>query len=227
MGGKEGENPIQEGLDLKVQYEKRGGSVPFVMVNSETNEAFRLMYADSAALGIILSGKEPMLWGPDGSMWTGTGIKIEKILVDCDQDAIVGMCRGCGKPSFTGLGMPEQVKYDKEGLAPAVAQETYSGEVLMVGYINEGALSKTIRGKRATFWSTSRKKLWTKGEESGNVLSLKRALVQEDGSAVVYIVEMKGEGACHSKTKDKVARRTCFYRRITDAGNLEFLEGLE
>jgi phosphoribosyl-AMP cyclohydrolase len=230
MGGAEDKKLLEGGLELMVQFEKRGGSVPVVMVDSSSKEIYAVAYADSASFGLSLSRKEPMLWGPDGSMWTGAGIEIAGILVDCDQDAAVYMCRGCGSPKFAGIGMPGQVKYDEKGLVPAVAQDACTGEVLMLGYANDEALNTAIEKRLATFWSTSRRKLWTKGEESGNMLEIRKTLVQQDGSAVAYVVEMKGDGACHTRhggAGEGPHRRTCFYRRVAGDGNLEFLEGLE
>jgi phosphoribosyl-AMP cyclohydrolase len=96
-----------------------------------------------------------------------------------------------------------------DGLIPAVIQDDASGEVLMVGFMNEEALRKTRETGFATFFSRSRGKLWTKGETSGNRLAVKRILVDCDDDTVLVKVKRLGEGAvCHT------GERTCFYRKL-------------
>jgi phosphoribosyl-ATP pyrophosphohydrolase/phosphoribosyl-AMP cyclohydrolase len=97
-----------------------------------------------------------------------------------------------------------------QGLIPAVNQDADSGEVLMVGFMNEEALAKTRETGFATFFSRTRNKLWMKGETSGNRLQVTRLLVDCDDDSLVVQVKRLGDGnVCHT------GERTCFYRELT------------
>ena len=92
-----------------------------------------------------------------------------------------------------------------DGLIPAVAQDSDSNEVLMVGFMNEAALERTLATGYATFFSRSRQALWTKGETSGNRLKVDRVLVDCDDDTVVLKVTRLGDGnVCHT------GARSCF-----------------
>ncbi len=118
------------------------------------------------------------------------------------------------------------IQYKKRGgLVPTIAQDYNNGEILMLGYVNQQALDETIRTGYATFWSTSRDKLWTKGKTSGDLLKIKEILTDCDQDALVYRVERLGSGVCHTKNRDG-ARRSCFYRRLRD-DRLEFIDGMQ
>jgi phosphoribosyl-ATP pyrophosphohydrolase/phosphoribosyl-AMP cyclohydrolase len=92
-----------------------------------------------------------------------------------------------------------------DGLIPAVVQDSTSNEVLMVGFMNEVALERTLATGFATFYSRTRQALWTKGETSGNRLKVDRVLVDCDDDTVLLLVTRLGEGnVCHTGT------RTCF-----------------
>jgi phosphoribosyl-AMP cyclohydrolase len=94
------------------------------------------------------------------------------------------------------------------GLIPAVVQDTESGEVLMVGFMNDEALERTRTTGFATFFSRSRNALWTKGETSGNRLKVMEMLVDCDEDTVLLKVTRLGDGnVCHT------GERTCFFRR--------------
>jgi phosphoribosyl-AMP cyclohydrolase len=96
-----------------------------------------------------------------------------------------------------------------QGLMPAVIQDADSGEVLMVGFMNEEALAKTRDTGFATFFSRTRNKLWMKGETSGNRLQVTRLLVDCDDDSLVVQVKRLGDGnVCHT------GERTCFYREL-------------
>lgn len=96
-----------------------------------------------------------------------------------------------------------------DGLIPAVIQDDASGEVLMVGFMNEDALRATRATGFATFFSRSRGKLWTKGETSGNRLQVARILVDCDDDTVLVKVKVLGDGvACHT------GQRSCFHREL-------------
>jgi phosphoribosyl-AMP cyclohydrolase len=100
-----------------------------------------------------------------------------------------------------------------QGLIPAVIQDTDTGEVLMVGFMNEEALAKTRETGFATFFSRTRNKLWMKGETSGNRLQVTRLLVDCDDDSLVVQVKRLGDGnVCHT------GERTCFYRELPAAG---------
>ncbi len=111
-------------------------------------------------------------------------------------------------------------KYDADGLITAVVTDAASGELLMVAHMNADALDKTIESGEAWYFSRSRKKLWKKGEESGNTQRVTELRVDCDQDAVWLKVEQVGEGACHT------GRRSCFYRAVplgkSGAVTLEF-----
>ena len=106
------------------------------------------------------------------------------------------------------------LKFDGNGLIPAVIQDYKNGEVLMVAYMNALAVKKTIETKRAHFYSRSRKKLWLKGESSGHVQKVKEIRFDCDADCLLIKVEQIG-GACHT------GYRSCFYRKLKDRkGNI-------
>jgi phosphoribosyl-AMP cyclohydrolase len=101
-----------------------------------------------------------------------------------------------------------EIDFEKRnGLIPVVVQDISTKDVLMVGYINKYALSKTIDSGNAWFWSTSHNKLWMKGEESGNIQPVKKILVDCDSDALVYLVEST-KSICHTGNK------TCFHNEL-------------
>jgi phosphoribosyl-AMP cyclohydrolase len=106
------------------------------------------------------------------------------------------------------------------GLLPVVVQEAASGEVLMLGYANRPALEKTLATGAATFWSTSRGELWTKGETSGNRLRVMEIRIDCDQDALLYRVQREGGGVCHTTNSAGEARRSCFYRTVSGDGLL-------
>ncbi len=101
-----------------------------------------------------------------------------------------------------------------DGLIPAIAQDYQSGEILMMAYINQESWEYTLASGNATYYSRSRKKLWKKGESSGNVQKIKEILVDCDEDTVIFKVEQIGGVACHT------GHRSCFYRRV-DGENLK------
>lgn len=102
-------------------------------------------------------------------------------------------------------GFASKLRYSKEGLVPAVVLDEGSGELLMLAYANPAALEKTLSTGFAWFYSRERKRLWKKGEESGNTMRVSSVALDCDSDAVAYYVEVGGEGnACHK------ARRSCF-----------------
>ena len=109
-------------------------------------------------------------------------------------------------------------------VVPAVAQDVDSGEVLVIGYVNRKALDYALEHRLATFWSTSRNELWVKGATSGDYLDLMDVRVNCEQNSLLYVVRMRGKGSCHTKDANGQARFGCFYRRINDEKELEFLD---
>ena len=99
------------------------------------------------------------------------------------------------------------------GLIPAIAQDFRTGEVLMLANINPESWQETLATGRAVYYSRSRKRLWRKGEESGNVQLIREIFVDCDGDSVIFKVEQIGGAACHT------GHRSCFYRKV-DGGTL-------
>jgi len=98
-----------------------------------------------------------------------------------------------------------EVKFDADGLIPAVAQDAGTGAVLMVAYMNREALDRTLQTGRAWYWSRSRGHLWEKGAESGHTQHVREVRVDCDTDAILLVVDQVGP-ACHT------GRRSCFYR---------------
>lgn len=103
--------------------------------------------------------------------------------------------------------LSQSINWNDQGLAPAIAQDWQTGEVLMLAWVNREALELTIAEGRAIYWSRSRQALWRKGEESGHVQALKELRIDCDADAVLMKVEQLGGIACHT------GRRSCFYRK--------------
>ncbi len=105
-----------------------------------------------------------------------------------------------------------QVKYDDRGLVTAVVQDYRNGRVLMVGWMNDTALRRTLETGRMWFWSRSRQEYWCKGETSGDRQWVRRAYYDCDGDTLLFEVDQEGRGACH--TGDE----SCFHREFGAAG---------
>jgi phosphoribosyl-ATP pyrophosphohydrolase/phosphoribosyl-AMP cyclohydrolase len=101
----------------------------------------------------------------------------------------------------------DDLKWDGQGLIPAIVQDAATGEVLMLAYMNREAIEKSISTGEAHFWSRSRRKLWRKGETSGNFQLVKEIRYDCDGDALLVLVEPKGP-ACHT------GHNSCFYRKL-------------
>lgn len=107
---------------------------------------------------------------------------------------------------MTANELLDTVKWDAQGLAPAIAQDARSGRVLMLAWMNREALALTLEENRAIYWSRSRAQIWRKGESSGHVQKLKEVRLDCDGDAILLQVEQLGGIACHT------GRESCFYR---------------
>lgn len=115
----------------------------------------------------------------------------------------------------------DELKFDANGLIPAVVQNKSTKEVLMVAYMNAGTIGQTIETGKATFWSRSRQEVWVKGESSGNYMYVEEIRVDCDGDCLVLLANPAG-AACHT------GNRSCFYRSVKDGAlvNLDETEDL-
>jgi phosphoribosyl-AMP cyclohydrolase len=110
----------------------------------------------------------------------------------------------------------EMLKYDQNGLLPAVIQDHRNNAVLMVGYMNSEALRRTVSEGRVCFWSRSRREYWVKGETSGNIFQVKAIYTDCDADTLLVRVLPLGPGvACHT------GRYSCFYNNIAGFSNEE------
>ncbi len=103
------------------------------------------------------------------------------------------------------------LKYDANGLIPAIAQQYDTNEVLMMAWMNRQSVAETLRSGRVCYWSRSRSKLWRKGETSGQIQQLKEFRWDCDADTVLLLVDQKGV-ACHT------GRRNCFFNALRDGG---------
>lgn len=102
------------------------------------------------------------------------------------------------------MKLPE-LKYDANGLIPAIVQDAQTGEVLMMAYMNEASLAKTVETGYTHFWSRSRSTFWKKGETSGHVQEVRAILFDCDRDTLLVKVQQHGPGACHT------GHRSCFF----------------
>ena len=112
---------------------------------------------------------------------------------------------------------PTTLRYDAKGLIPAIAQDADSNEVLMMAWMNQEAVERTLETGRVTYWSRSRQAFWIKGETSGHVQELVSLRVDCDRDCLVMQVRQTG-AACHT------GRRTCFYTDVTDGTEVILME---
>jgi phosphoribosyl-AMP cyclohydrolase/phosphoribosyl-ATP pyrophosphohydrolase/phosphoribosyl-AMP cyclohydrolase len=99
-----------------------------------------------------------------------------------------------------------QVAFNDDGLVPAIVQEEGTGQVLMMAWMNDEALRRTLETGRTWFWSRSRQDYWCKGETSGDRQFVREAYYDCDGDTLLFVVEQEGRGACHT------GERSCFFR---------------
>ena len=111
----------------------------------------------------------------------------------------------------------DQVRFDANGLVPAIAQQHDTGEVLMLAWMNREALNETIATSRVCYFSRSRGKLWRKGETSGQIQTLVELRLDCDGDTILLLVDQKGV-ACHT------GRRNCFFSALRDGEWVEVAE---
>jgi phosphoribosyl-AMP cyclohydrolase len=111
-------------------------------------------------------------------------------------------------PKEIEIGTSFRPKFDEQGLIPVIAQDAATGQVLMVAYMNDEALKKTIELRQGVYYSRSRKKLWFKGEESGAIQRVEEILTDCDQDTIILKVRVE-QGQCH------VGFQSCFYRRVS------------
>jgi phosphoribosyl-AMP cyclohydrolase len=111
---------------------------------------------------------------------------------------------------------PSSLKYDAQGLVPAIAQDAASGEVLMMAWMNAEAVARTLETGRVTYWSRSRQAFWVKGESSGHVQTLREMRVDCDRDCLLLLVAQEGP-ACHTN------RRSCFYTALREGAEVEIM----
>lgn len=118
----------------------------------------------------------------------------------------------------TELPVPfDSVKFNADGLVPAIAQQFDTGEVLMMAWMNRDSLAETLRTGRACYWSRSRQSFWRKGETSGHVQRVRQCRVDCDGDTLLLIIEQE-TAACHT------GARSCFFRAIDEDGAAQTVE---
>ena len=101
----------------------------------------------------------------------------------------------------------EKIKFNSEGLIPVIIQQFDTKEVLMLAWMNKESLEETIKTNKTCFWSRSRKKLWKKGETSGNIQEVKNIKIDSDNDTIIINVNSKGP-ACHT------GKNSCFHNKI-------------
>ena len=109
----------------------------------------------------------------------------------------------------------DAVKYDSEGLVPAIVQDHRTGQVLMMAWMNAAALTETLESGRTVFWSRSRQQRWRKGDTSGDRQWVRGAFYDCDGDTLLFVVEQEGAGACHT------GARSCFFRQFGGADDVD------
>jgi len=142
-----------------------------------------------------------MFWGPDPDK---SNISNNPNIQDISQSPV---------PFRAMSSAFENLKYNADGLIPAIVQDHTSGEVLMMAWMNAEALKATLETKRATYWSRSRQKFWIKGESSGHVQEVESVSIDCDLDTILLKVRQTG-AACHENY------RSCFFRDLDRDGEL-------
>lgn len=115
---------------------------------------------------------------------------------------------------------PKTLRYDANGLIPAIAQDAQNGDVLMLAWMNAEAVARTLDTGRVTYWSRSRQDFWVKGETSGHVQKLVEMRVDCDQDTLLVLVDQTGP-ACHTN------RRSCFFTALRDGEEVEIMKPLQ
>jgi phosphoribosyl-AMP cyclohydrolase len=112
---------------------------------------------------------------------------------------------------------PSSLKYDANGLIPAIAQDAVHHDVLMMAWMNAESVAMTLKTGKVTYWSRSRQSFWIKGESSGHVQELVEFRYDCDSDCILVMVNQTGP-ACHTN------RRSCFYTAVIDGENVELMK---
>jgi phosphoribosyl-AMP cyclohydrolase len=111
---------------------------------------------------------------------------------------------------------PKALKFDSNGLIPAIAQDHETGEVLMMAWMNAQSIERSLASGHVTYWSRSRQSFWAKGESSGHMQKLIELRVDCDRDCLLLVVEQTGP-ACHTN------RKSCFYTAVRDGVEVEIM----
>ena len=106
-------------------------------------------------------------------------------------------------PAVEGL---DQVRYNQDGLVPAITQDRQTSRVVMMGWMTEATLRETLATGRMVYWSRSRQERWAKGDTSGAIQLVREAYYDCDGDVLLFVIDQQGSGACHT------GEFSCFYR---------------
>ena len=104
------------------------------------------------------------------------------------------------------VSIAQRLTFDEHGLVAAIIQDDDNDQVLMLGWMDNEAVHRTLTHGRVVFWSRSRQELWRKGDTSGDRQFIREAYYDCDGDTLLFVVEQEGKGACHTGEK------SCFYR---------------
>jgi phosphoribosyl-AMP cyclohydrolase len=102
----------------------------------------------------------------------------------------------------------DALRWDADGMLPAIAQDADSGRVVMFAYVNRESLALTMQSGNAVYWSRSRGRLWKKGEESGHYQRIREIRTDCDGDVLLFLIEQEGGIACHT------GRQSCFFNKL-------------
>jgi phosphoribosyl-AMP cyclohydrolase len=114
--------------------------------------------------------------------------------------------------------MPADIHFDKDGLIPVIVQEETTNDVLLLAFMNDAALQRTLETGLVHFWSRSRQKLWQKGETSGHVQELVSLHINCEGNSLLLRVRQRGDAACHE------GYRSCYFRKLSDGATWEITQ---
>ena len=118
----------------------------------------------------------------------------------------------------TRQNLLDEIRWNDQGLVPVITQDSDSGQVLMLAWMNREALQKTLDSGEAVYWSRSRSELWHKGEQSGNIQRVQEVRLDCDGDTLLLKIEQVGGIACHT------GRASCLFRRYDEAKGWEEAE---
>ncbi len=214
---------LEEGLSLDLQFKKRGGKIPVVFQEGADKLVTGLELCDRSMIESLIAEH---IRNVEQNKKTR-----DRIFVDCDQDALLYFRQAKPTENFfyrESSRVRQLLNRDPEFLLPTIAQDAESKQVLVLGYSNLAAFQKVEETGLFTLWSTSRNRLWTKGEEqSGNTFKVIQTMEQGRAynphpGSLLYIVEANRGGMCHTNDARGDARTSCFYRRIYDERTLKF-----